>query len=150
MGSSFHWADAPRAREEFRRILKPGGFFTAIWNPRNIQRSMLHTQIEEMIMEEVPGMKRVSSGGTVTTEIMLEKLGDVFHDLIFLEKMHEEVMTKERYINIWRSVNDIQVQAGEEGFKRILDNISIILKDYDEITVPYKSRAWTAQVCKNS
>jgi len=64
--------------------------------------------------------------------------------------MHEEVMTKERYINIWRSVNDIQVQAGEEGFKRILDNISIILKDYDEITVPYKSRAWTAQVCKNS
>lgn len=150
MGSSFHWADAPKAREEFRRILKPGGFFTAIWNPRDIQRSMLHTQIEEMIMEEIPGMKRVSSGGTVTTEIMLEKLGDVFHDLILLEKMHEEVMTKERYINIWHSVNDIQVQAGEEGFRKILDNINTILKDYNEITVPYKSRAWTAQVCKNS
>ena len=45
-------------------------------------------------------------------------------------------------------MNDIQVQAGEEGFKRILNNIDKILKDYSEISVPYKSRAWTAQVCE--
>lgn len=147
MGSSFHWTDAPRAREEFRRVLKPGGFFTAIWNPRDIQRSKLHMRIEEMILEEVPGMERVSSGGTVTTDIMLEKLGDVFKDIVFMEAMHEETMTKERYINIWRSVNDIQVQAGEEGFKRIIDNIENILKDCKEIIVPYKTRAWTARVC---
>lgn len=148
MGSSFHWTDAPKATEEFRRILKPGGFFTAIWNPRDIKRSELHTEIEDMIYKEVPNMKRVSSGGTVTTEIMLDKLGDVFENLIFMECMHEEIMTKERYINIWRSVNDIQVQAGVDGFNRILQNIENILKDYDEISVPYKSRAWTAQVCK--
>lgn len=148
MGSSFHWSDAPRAREEFRRILKPGGFFTAIWNPRDIRRSSLHMEIEEMIHKEIPGMKRVSSGGTVTTETIREKLGSAFHDIIFMECMHEEVMSKERYINIWRSVNDIQVQAGEEGFQRILNNIDSILKEYSEISVPYKSRAWTAQVCK--
>ena len=148
MGSSFHWADAPRAREEFRRILKPGGFFSAIWNPRDIRRSSLHMEIEEMIHKEIPGMKRVSSGGTVTTETIREKLGSAFHDIIFMECMHEEVMSKERYINIWRSVNDIQVQAGEEGFQRILNNIDSILKEYSEISVPYKSRAWTAQVRK--
>ena len=148
MGSSFHWTDAPKATEEFRRILKPGGFFTAIWNPRDIKRSELHTEIEDMIYDEVPNMKRVSSGGTVTTEIMLDKLGDIFEDLIFMECMHEEIMTKERYINIWRSVNDIQVQAGVDGFNRILNNIDNILKDYTEIAVPYKSRAWTARVCK--
>lgn len=148
MGSSFHWADAPRAREEFRRVLKPGGYFTAIWNPRDIGRSPLHMEIEEMIHGEIPGMKRVSSGGTVTTETMLEKLGDVFQDLTFMECMHEEVMSKERYINIWRSVNDIQVQAGEEGFKRILNNIENILEEYTEVAVPYKSRAWTARVCE--
>lgn len=148
MGSSFHWTDAPKATEEFRRILKPGGFFTAIWNPRDIKRSELHTEIEDMIYDEVPNMKRVSSGGTVTTEIMLDKLGDIFEDLIFMECMHEEIMTKERYINIWRSVNDIQVQAGVDGFNRILNNIDNILKDYTEIAVPYKSRAWTARVCR--
>lgn len=75
MGSSFHWADAERAVVEFSRVLTPGGYFTAIWNPRDIQRSELHMEIEAMICEEVPNLKRVSSGGTVTTEQMLEKLG---------------------------------------------------------------------------
>lgn len=148
MGSSFHWADAPRATEEFRRILRPGGFFTAVWNPRDIQRSDIHRKIEDMIYKEVPGMKRVSSGSVITTEMMAQKAGDHFRDLIFMECMHDELMSKERYMNIWRSVNDIRVQAGEEGFRRILENIGDILKDYNEISVPYKSRAWTAQCCK--
>lgn len=148
MGSSFHWADAPRATEEIRRILRPGGFFTAVWNPRDIQRSDIHRKIEDMIYKEVPGMKRVSSGSVITTEMMAQKVGDHFRDLIFMECMHDELMSKERYMNIWRSVNDIRVQAGEEGFRRILENIGDILKDYREISVPYKSRAWTAQCCK--
>lgn len=148
MGSSFHWADASRAMEEFQRILKPGGFFTAIWNPRDIQRSDIHMKIEDMIYKEVPNMKRVSSGSVMTTEIMVQKVGNHFKDLMFMECMHDEVMSKERYMNIWRSVNDIRVQAGEEGFQRILQNIEDILKDDSEISVPYKSRAWTAQCCK--
>ncbi|MDE6054911.1 MAG: hypothetical protein K2G55_14390, partial [Lachnospiraceae bacterium] len=89
-----------------------------------------------------------SSGRRMTTEIMLQKLGNYFKDLIFMECMHDEIMSKERYMNIWRSVNDIRVQAGEEGFQRILKNIENILCDCSEISVPYKSRAWTVQVCK--
>ena len=148
MGSSFHWTDAPRATREFCRILKPGGFFTAIWNPRDIQRNELHMQIENMIYKEVPNMKRVSSGNTITTEQISEKIqgGGYFKELIFMECMHDEWMAKERYMNIWRSVNDIQVQAGKEGFQRILKNIETIIHDYNEISVPYKSRAWTAQI----
>lgn len=146
MGSSFHWTDAATATAEFRRILRPGGFFTAIWNPRDIQRSDLHMKIEDMIYHEVPNMKRVSSGSGMTTEMIVQKTQDHFNDLIFMECRHDEVMSKERYMNIWRSVNDIRVQAGEEGFQRILENIEDILKDRDEIAVPYKSRAWTAQV----
>lgn len=149
MGSSFHWADAPKAVEEFRRILKPGGFFTAIWNPRDIKRNALHTEIEDMIYKEIPNMKRVSSGSTMTTEIMEKKLsGGAFGDIIFMEAFYEEMMTKERYLNIWRSVNDIRVQAGEEGFQRIMNNIEHLLKNYEEISVPYKARAWTARVYK--
>lgn len=148
MGSSFHWTDAPRAVEEFRRILKPGGFFTAIWNPRDIQRSELHMEIEEMIYREVPGLKRVSSGNTMTTEKMAEILQEKYGSPLFMECWHDEVMSKERYINIWRSVNDIQVQAGEEGFRKIIENIQDKLACYSEIPVPYKSRAWTTQVHK--
>ncbi len=148
MGSSFHWTDAPRASAEFRRILKPGGFFTAIWNPREITRSPLHQEIEDMIYREVKTLKRVSSGSTVTTDLMEEKLGENFRNIVFQECRYEENMSKERYMNIWRSVNDIQAQAGEEGFKQILSNIEEILGDRTEIAVPYKARSWTAEVVK--
>lgn len=150
MGSSFHWADSEQAVREFYRILVPGGFFTAIWNPRDIESSELHQRIEEVVYSEVSGMKRVSSGKAITTEEMKEKLlsGGYFKDILFTEAPHTEVMSKERYMNTWKSVNDIQVQAGEEGFQRIMDKIEIIIKDLDEIEVPYLSRSWTVQSCK--
>ena len=54
-------------------------------------------------------------------------------------------MTIERYMNVWKSVNDIQVQAGEEGFQRILNRIQKRLAGMEEIMVPYRSRAWTVR-----
>ena len=74
-------------------------------------------------------MKRVSSGKSVTTEEMKEKLlcGGYFKDILFVEAPHVERMSKERYVNTWKSVNDIQVQAGEEGFQRILSKIEDII-----------------------
>lgn len=150
MGSSFHWADSEQAVKEFYRILVPGGFFTAIWNPRDIESSELHKRIEEAVYSEIPNIKRVSSGRSISTEEMSDKLlsGGYFKDIIFLEAPHVEVMSKERYMNTWKSVNDIQVQAGPEGFQRILSNIEKIIQDMDEIEVPYRSRAWTVQSTK--
>lgn len=147
MGSSFHWTDSKQAVKEFHRILVPGGFFTAIWNPRDIESSELHMRIEDAVYSEVPNMKRVSSGKTVTTAEMKEKLlaGGYFKDILFMEAPHTEHMTKERYMNIWKSVNDIRVQAGEEGFQRILNKIDNIINEFDEIEVPYLSRSWTVQ-----
>lgn len=55
-------------------------------------------------------------------------------------------MSTERYINIWRSVNDIRVQAGEEKFNKILNDIKEKLKGYEKIAVPYRSRAWTLRL----
>ena len=54
-------------------------------------------------------------------------------------------MSKERYIGAWRSVNDIQAQAGPDRFKLILNKIEEIIEPYSQIVVPYKSRAWTVQ-----
>lgn len=148
MGSSFHWTDDKKALKEFYRILKPGGFFTAIWNPRDIEKSQLHMEIENMIKEIVPNLKRVSSGSRANMHDLEEKLlatGE-FKELFLLEGSHDAVMTKERYMGAWRSVNDIQAQAGPERFEEIMKRIE--QKVGDEIVVPYLSRAFTVQSTK--
>lgn len=62
-------------------------------------------------------MHRVSSGGKFSIDEMMEKMSSygLFGNVIYTEAYHVEKMNKERYLNIWRSVNDIRVQAGEEN-----------------------------------
>lgn len=36
-GQAFHWFDAPAAKAEFRRILKPGGLVLLLWNERLVE-----------------------------------------------------------------------------------------------------------------
>lgn len=150
MGSSFHWANTADALQEFHRILKPGGFFTAIWNPRNIESSPFHTDIENSIKKMVPNLKRNSSGSRSNMKDMESKLLSTpyFADLFLVEAPHQEIMTKERYMGAWRSVNDIQAQAGEEVFQQILLMIESKIADKDTITVPYLSRAFTVRSTK--
>ena len=150
MGSSFHWTNAPVALKEFQRALKPGGYFTAIWNPRDLERSDLQMEIESEIRQLVPSLKRVSSGSKQYTSDLEKTLitDGFFKDVIFIEAQHEVVMTKERYMGAWRSVNDIRAQAGEETFKKVLEMIEEKIANVPNVVVPYKTRAWTVQSTK--
>lgn len=147
MGSSFHWTDNEKALKEFNRILKPHGFFTVIYNPRDIEKNKLHIDIEENIKKMVPHLKRHSSGHKNNVSDLETTLcgSNDFHNYIFMEAPHIETMTKERYIGAWRSVNDIQVQAGDKLFEEIINMISHKIEHLNTIKVPYKTRAWTIQ-----
>ncbi|RXJ55379.1 class I SAM-dependent methyltransferase [Candidatus Marinarcus aquaticus] len=146
MASSFHWTDPQKSLPEFARILKSEGYFTAMWNPRNIKISEFHTNIEENIKKIVPELKRVSSGiqSTQEWEYVLVSTGD-FKNCFFMETDHMELMSKERYMGAWHSVNDIQVQAGVQRWNEIIAMIEKEIKDLEIIEVPYKIRAWTAK-----
>jgi hypothetical protein len=127
--------------------LKPTGYLTVIWNPRNIKKSELHLEIEEMIYKIAPHIQRISSGSkshTKNWEYILVSTKH-FKDVIFMECDHEERMSKERYLGVWNSVNDIRAQAGERKWRKILDFIREKTEGLNEIIVPYKMRAWTAQ-----
>lgn len=150
MGSSFHWADAPVALEEFHRILRPRGFFTAIWNPRNLESSPFHMDIEKSIQGMVPHLKRVSSGSRANMQDMEGKLLSTpfFEEIFLIEAPHQAMMSKERYMGAWHSVNDIHVQAGDELFEKVLAMIEEKISEKDEIVVPYLSRAFTVRSTK--
>jgi len=147
MASSFHWVDTPKGLAEFYRILKPGCYFTALWNPRDLQRSEFHMNIEKRIKEIVPDLKRVSSGTSDFTSTLDTALVSTrqFKNVEYLEAEHEVVMTPDRYMGAWQSVNDIRVQAGEERWQKILDMIGKEIDGMSEIIVPYKTRSWAVQ-----
>ncbi len=147
MGSSFHWTDPNRSLKEFHRVLKPGGFFVALWNPRDLESSPFHMEIENWIHERIPNMKRASSGGHKYTQGLEETLvlGGYFKNVTFIEGAHQVEMTPERYLGAWKSVNDIRAQAGEETFQQFLDYITSKIEHKTSIIVPYKTRAWIAQ-----
>src|SRR5258708_6434564 len=45
-----HWFDLARARREFARILKPGGWAVLIWNERSIDTTSFLRAYEELLM----------------------------------------------------------------------------------------------------
>lgn len=147
MGSSFHWVKLSLGLAEFSRVLKPGGYFTCLWNPRDLERSPLHKRIEERIYSLAPEIQRVSSGSGKYTATLFDDLVSTGHfkDPVFVEARHEIAMTPERYMGAWHSTNDIQAQAGPDRWKKIIAAIEEEISGLDMILVPYKTRAWTVQ-----
>ena len=147
MASSFHWANFERSTTEFHRILRPGGYFTALWNPRLVEIDPLLLEIEEHIRKIAPNIKRVSSGRSGITGTLSEKLSasDLFEDVIYMDGRHVVSMTPERYLGIWRSVNDLRVQLGVKKFERFLSFVDDKISHLDVINATYLTRAWTAR-----
>lgn len=50
-GQAFHWFDAEKARAEFARILRPGGWVVLVWNAREKDRSPFMADYERLLEE---------------------------------------------------------------------------------------------------
>lgn len=147
MASSFHWADFNRATQEFHRLLRVGGRFTALWNPRLIEVNPLLVEIEAHLDTLRPNIKRVSSGRSGITETLTEQLwsSPYFDDVVYLEGRHVIAMAPERYLGAWRSVNDLRVQLGLEKFEAFLAFVEQRITGLDVIEATYLTRAWSAR-----
>jgi len=147
MASSFHWADFEQAVDEFHRVLRPGGRFTALWNPRLIEVSPLLVEIESYLTKLNPDIKRVSSGRSGITETLAERLRECgfFEDVLYMEGRHIIEMTQERYIGAWRSVNDLRVQLGPAKFDEFLGFVQKRVEGLECIEATYLTRAWSAR-----
>jgi ubiquinone/menaquinone biosynthesis C-methylase UbiE len=147
MASSLHWADFDQACDEFQRILRPGGVFVALWNPRLIEANPLLVEIEAHIGRLKPAIRRVSSGRSGITERLTDMLSakPQFSEVLYLEARHSLLQTPEQYIGAWRSVNDLQVQLGPELFGKFLDFIERRIAGLAAIETTYVTRAWAAR-----
>jgi SAM-dependent methyltransferase len=147
MASSLHWADFDKACDEFHRILRPGGVFVALWNPRLIEANPLLVEIEAHLTRLKPDILRVSSGRSGITESLTGMLSSKpqFSEVLYLEGRHSVHQTPAQYIGVWRSVNDLQVQLGRELFRKFLDFTERRVAGLTAIETTYVTRAWTAR-----
>lgn len=147
MASSFHWTNFETTIREFHRVLRPGGRFTALWNPRLIEVNPLLMEIEAQLNTLRPNIKRVSSGRSGITETLTDRLWDspYLEDVVYLEGRHQIAMTPDRYIGAWRSVNDLRVQLGPEKFEVFLAFVAKRISGLETIEATYLTRAWSAK-----
>lgn len=144
MASSFHWVNFELAEVEFHRILKDNGHFVALWNPRYILDNPLLVDIDNKMKELCPHMSRVSSGSSDFVNKLTSRLihSNYFTDLVYLEGRHTVELTKEQYLGVWRSVNDVRSQMGEIMFNQFLDYINERIENGQSVSSTYLTRAW--------
>ncbi len=147
MASSFHWVDFEKGTTEFCRILKPNGYFVAIWNPRYINDNPILVDIENKIYELSPNVKRVSSGKSAFVDELSQKLENsaLLSEVVYLQGKHQIVMSAEQYIGAWESVNDVRVQMGEDNFAQFMAYVKSKIMPLGKISCTYLTRAWVAK-----
>lgn len=62
-GQAFHWFDSEKAKAEFSRIIKPGGYVVLIWNVRDTEASVFMKEYEMLLKEfsTDPAVKEIVS-----------------------------------------------------------------------------------------
>lgn len=146
MASALHWADFDVAMREFQRVLRPGGRILALWNTRVIADNPLLVDVEAELRRLVPDYRPKSSGRSEFCDGLTRRLQTVpgLSDVLYLEGRHVESQTPAQYLGVWRSVNDVRVQAGPERFAQFLDYITRRTAGVDRIEAGYLTRAWLA------
>jgi SAM-dependent methyltransferase len=147
MASSFHWVDFERGSLEFCRVLRPAGWFVALWNPRLPERNPLLLEIEQELDRLKPDLRRVSSGRSGFTERLTDRLEQHpgFDEVVTLECRQVVEQSADHYLGAWRSVNDVRVQLGEKDFDRFLVGVRERLADVSSVRTTYLTRAWAAR-----
>ena len=76
---------------------------------------------------------------------MLVSTGD-FKTVVLHQAEHVVKMSRERYLELWRSHNRLNVTAGPERFAAFITSLNAYLsaEKLETVEVPYLTKAWTA------
>jgi SAM-dependent methyltransferase len=143
---SFHWADPPRALPELRRILRPRGRLTLLWNDRRIADSLFLQQVQAAIRTFAPDFDEAYR------DVPWHAIGASTGDFTFVgydEQPHVIEMSRERCVNLWRSHHRATMAVGERRLPELLAEIARLAALQPEpLPIPYMCRAWTFEVCR--
>ena len=143
-GSSFNVMDRDLALNETYRILKKDGYFTCMWNHRDLN-DPIQQKAEEIILEFIPNYDRGVRRQDQRPKI--EEHKDKFDEIFYLEIDFYFYQTIENYIKAWKSIKnkywDLETKEGKELFEAITNKMREKLPK--KFKIKYITRAWTAK-----
>jgi ubiquinone/menaquinone biosynthesis C-methylase UbiE len=142
-GSSFNVVDQSLALSEVSRILVPNGWFSCMWNHRDLD-DPIQRRIESVIRSSIPtysyGSRREDPTNIINTS-------GHFSATKSMEGSFTSKMPKSDVIEAWKSHATLKRQAGDDSvFDNIIEEIASYLDTLPEIIdVPYTTRIYFAQ-----
>ncbi|HEY0167694.1 MAG TPA: class I SAM-dependent methyltransferase [Jatrophihabitans sp.] len=147
MASSFHWVDLGLGLREFHRVLRPDGWFVALWSTRLLECTPVLQALEDELRNLQPDLRRSAFGPASRTDGLTDRLADAsgFDDVIALEGRHTTLQSPDHYLGNWRSTNDVRHRMGEAKFAAFLQRAETRLAGFDSLEVTYATRAWAVR-----
>lgn len=139
---SFHWFDAPRAKIEFRRILRDGGWVILIWNTRKTATPFL--QAYDQLVREASKEKRTERHEDLDDTALCSFLGD--HRVAKLSNFQE--LGFEGLVGRLLSSSYAPL-PGEPTYERTLARLSEIFNRYKAngvVRFEYETEAYSGQL----
>jgi ubiquinone/menaquinone biosynthesis C-methylase UbiE len=141
-GSSFNVIDHSNLIVELTRILKSNSWITCLWNHRDL-KDPVQEMVENIIKSEIPGYNYGTRRQDPTPNI--QEMG-LFGDVIRYEDSFRVTVSKDSYIEAWKSHATLQRQCNnQEHFLELITRIEGALSNSRELEVPYVTRLWTAK-----
>lgn len=69
-GQAFHWFDPPKARTEFARVLKPGGWTVLVWHDRDVVSTPFLRDYETFVQQYAIDYEQVSHKWVATYDAL--------------------------------------------------------------------------------
>lgn len=149
MGSSFNTTNRILTLKEAHRVLRSGGYFSCMWNHRDIENDPIQKRIEDIIAFIVPNYQRGVRREAQADVILSSGL---FNDVNYIEKDQKVTRTIDEYIKAWMSVKnrywDFDTKEGRATFEKITNKIRQEFEKMGRFDLTYTTRIWTAKVSK--
>jgi ubiquinone/menaquinone biosynthesis C-methylase UbiE len=141
---AFHWADPPRCLPEIHRVLQERCLFTVLWNNRAKSDNEIVEWTENAIRRHVPEFDEAYRNRP--WKEILESTGD-FTFVNQTTVSHTIPMTRERYLELWKSHNRLNTIAGQDRFAAFFRELSEHLErlSLQPIDIRYDCEAWSAR-----
>lgn len=141
-GSSFNVCNKDKALLEAKRITKLNGWFSCMWNHRDLN-DPIQKGIEEIIAQY---NTEYHYGDRRQDQTPILSKSPHVHNVSFIQERFTIQQTIEEAIIAWSSHGTVQRQVGGQ-FEEVLEKIADFLHSLNTptIEVPYETKIWVAQ-----